>query len=240
MKPRGQEPSATFDAVYATVEPLPGWLTREQARCLFDAARGVPPGGTVVEIGSHHGRSTTVLAAAVAPGVRVVAIDPFPADWRYGSTGTEQALRANLAAAGLADRVEVRVSTSRAVRGTWAGPASLVYVDGKHDALSCRDDLRWSDHVPDGGWVLVHDAFSSLGVTAALLWTLPKSRRLRYVDRVGSLARLHVGRPTIADRLRPLRELPWFLRNLVVKLLLRARLPRAAALLGHRDTADPY
>ena len=46
---------------------------------------GRPARGRVVEIGSHHGRSTVVLAAAAC--AHVVAVDPFPPDWRYGGSG---------------------------------------------------------------------------------------------------------------------------------------------------------
>jgi hypothetical protein len=49
-----------------------------------------------------------------------------------------------------------------------------------------------------------------------------------------------VGSPSPADRWRLLAELPWWLRNLVVKVLLRLRLRPLARLLGHRDAADPY
>ena len=66
----------------------------------------------------------------------------------------------------------------------------LLYVDGKHDYWTVRDDLRWADRVPTGGTVLVHDAFSSFGVTLGLLRTLATSSDLAYVGRTGSLARL--------------------------------------------------
>jgi predicted O-methyltransferase YrrM len=229
-----------FEHVFATVEPLPGWLTREQARVLHDAAAAVPPGGRAVEVGSHHGRSAIVLAAGLPQGATLVAVDPFPPDWRYGADGTERAFRDNVARAGVAGRIELRVATSREVRETWTGRLDLVYVDGKHDHWTVRDDLRWADLVEPGGWVLVHDAFSSLGVTTALLRDLPLSRSLRYAGRTGSLARLQVASPTAADRLRLVAELPWWIRNLAVKVLLRLRLRPLARLLGHHDTADPY
>lgn len=231
-----------FAEAFALVGDVPGWLTADQARVLHDAAGAVAPGGRIVEIGSHHGRSTIVLAHAAGPGVRVVAVDPFPEDWRYGAAGTEQRLRANLAAAGVADRVEVRVTTSAAARADWAAgdPVDLLYVDGKHDYWTVRDDLRWAGLVPDGGTVVVHDAFSSLGVTLALLRDLLPARRLRYVGRTGSLARLEVGPPSLRDRGRVLTELPWWLRNLVVKVLLRLRLAPLARALGHHGADDPY
>ncbi|MCW2791482.1 MAG: hypothetical protein JWO76_580 [Nocardioides sp.] len=229
-----------FEAAFAAAEPIPGWLTRDQARDLYDAAAAVPPGGVVVEIGSHHGRSAVVLAAALPQGARLVAVDPFPDDWRYGAAGTEREFRAHVERAGVAGVVELRVATSREVRGGWSGRLDLVYVDGKHDYWTVRDDLAWVALVAPGGWVLVHDAFSSLGVTTALLRELLPSRSLRYAGRTGSLARLQVAPPSRADRARVLGQLPWWVRNLVVKVLLRLRLRPLARALGHGDAADPY
>jgi predicted O-methyltransferase YrrM len=232
--------AARFEDVFAAADPIPGWLTRDQARALYAAAGAVPPGGRIVEVGSHHGRSAVVLASGLPSGARLVAVDPFPNDWRYGAVGTEQRFRDNMQRLGVADAVNLLVATSRDVRRTWRGRLDLVYIDGKHDYWTVRDDLRWARLVEPGGWVLVHDAFSSLGVTTALLRELLGSRSIRYVDRIGSLARIQVSPPSVRDRLRPLTELPWWLRNLVVKVALRLRLRPVARVLGHHDEADPY
>jgi predicted O-methyltransferase YrrM len=229
-----------FADTWALAEPIEGWLTRDQAAVLFDSVRSLAPGSTVVEIGSHQGRSTVVLASALPEGGRVLAVDPFPAGWRYGGPDTRARLEEHLAAAEVGDRVEVVATTSRAARTSYRGGVALVYVDGRHDYWTVRDDLRWADRVPAGGTVLVHDAFSSLGVTLALLRTTPAARHLVYVGRTGSLARLEVRRPALADRLRPFGEVPWWARNLVVKVLLRLRLRAFARLLGHDLAEDPY
>lgn len=230
------DPVLDFDAAWRFASTIDGWLTEAQARMLYEVARAVAP-GRVVEIGSHLGRSTVVLAAS---GASVTAIDPFPDDWRYGRPDTERRMRGHLAGAGVDVRVDVRVATSRAVREDWDQPVRMVYVDGKHDMWSCLDDLRWTRFLRPGDAVLVHDAFSSLGVTLALLRDGATTDRHRYVGRTGSLARFEIGRPTVRDRVRVLEELPWFARNLVVKVLLRLRLRPLARLLGHSDTADPY
>lgn len=229
-------PLLEFEEAWSFASRVDGWLTEAQARTLYDAARAVAP-GRVVEIGSHLGRSTTVLAAS---GARVTAIDPFTGDWRYGRPDTEQRFRTHLAEAGVEARVDVRVATSRDVRAGWAQPVRLVYVDAKHDMWSCLDDLRWSRFLQAGDVVLVHDAFSSLGVTLAVLRDAVTTDRHRYVGRTGSLARFEIAHPSTGDRLRVLQEMPWFARNLVVKVLLRLRLRPIARLLGHRDIADPY
>jgi hypothetical protein len=66
------------------------------------------------------------------------------------------------------------------------------------------------------------------------------SRRLAYERRSDSQALFRVRRPTAADRLRILRELPWWIRNVCVKVLLRLRLHRVARFLGHDSPYDPY
>ena len=83
---------------------------------LFAAAAALAPGSTVVEIGSHQGRSTVVLASALSVGSRLVAIDPFDATWRYGAPDTRRLLADHLEVAQVAGRVEVRAETSRVER----------------------------------------------------------------------------------------------------------------------------
>jgi predicted O-methyltransferase YrrM len=234
------ESSPSFADTWARADTIEGWLTRDQAAVLFEAARSLPPGSTVVEIGSHQGRSTVVLASGLAVGGRVMAVDPFDADWRYGAPDTHTRLLEHLTAAGVVGKVDVVAATSRAARASYEGVVGLVYVDGRHDYRTVRDDLTWAARVPDGGVVLVHDAFSSIGVTLALLRTLPVARRLAYTGRTGSLARFEARRPRGGERWRALRELPWWGRNVVVKVLLRLRLRRVARLLGHELAADPF
>ena len=86
----------------------------------------------------------------------------------------------------------------------------------------------------DGAPLLLHDAFSSIGVTLAVVFHVLPGRTLRYLDRTGSLARFEVGVPSSRDRLRILRELPWFARNVVIKIALRV-----LRLFGFRRP-DPY
>jgi predicted O-methyltransferase YrrM len=236
---RALNTAGDFEAVWSRVEPVGGWLTRDQARALCDAVLALPPHATVVEVGSHQGRSTLALALA-RPDVRVVAVDPFEAGGKFGGPETLRVFETNLERTGVRARVEHVGERSGRALSRWRRPVDLVFVDGKHDVLSTLTDLRWADRLPPGGRVLVHDSFGSVGVTLALLVRVGPSRRLRYVGRVGSLATFERNRPTYADRLALLRQLPWFLRNVVVKGLLRLRLRGVARLLGHRDRADPY
>jgi hypothetical protein len=81
-------------------------------------------------------------------------------------------------------------------------------------------------------------------VTLALLRLLMLSRSFRYCGRTGSLAEYRReplrGAERARNALRQLAELPWFARNVVVKIALLLRLRPLAALLGHRSGNWPY
>jgi hypothetical protein len=231
-------PAPGFEDVFARADRIPGWLTRGQAERLFTEVRALRPGATVVEIGSHQGRSTVVLASA-REDLLVVAIDPFVGG-KFGGDLSRRQFEHHLREHGLEARVRHLAERSERVRPGWTDPVDLVYVDGKHDCWSAVEDLRWSRFLPPGGRVLLHDAFSSIGVTLAVLLSVLPRRELRYVGRVGSLATFERARPSMADRRRILAELPWWLRNVGIKLLLRLRLRPLARAVGHHDTYDPY
>jgi predicted O-methyltransferase YrrM len=224
----------TFDEAWAGARDVEGWLTEAQARRLFAAAARAAPHGRVVEIGSFRGRSAIVLAGA---GVEVVCIDPhagsdrgpqeIAADAERGAADLE-AFRANLARAGVADRVRHVRAFSGAALDEVSGPVDVLFVDGAHRFAPARADLvRWGGRVRAGGRMLVHDAWSSVGVTLALMATTVFGRRWRYVGREGSLAEfVREDVRGAGNAARQLRELPWFARNVAVKVLIVARLRR--------------
>ena len=230
-----------FAEIWATADDIPGWLTEAQAALLHEQARSLPAGATAVEIGSHRGRSTVVLAHALrsADG-RLVAIDPFVDGRLFGGRRTRDDFERHVSTAGFDDTVELVCDYSTEARPSWTRPFDLLYIDGKHDYWTLSDDLKWRVHLPEGAPVLVHDCFSSIGVTLGILRHVLPSRNLRYERRAGSLALFRVGRPDVRDRLRILAELPWWTRNVVLKVLLRLRLRPVARLLGHDSPYDPY
>ena len=120
---------------------------RRRPRGWRAAAARARPDGAVVEIGSFRGRSTVVLARAAGS---VVAIDPHAGSDRgpqeiaaEASRGDadHEAFHANLAAAGVADRVRHVRKFSADAHGDVAGPLSLLYVDGAHRFGPARADL---------------------------------------------------------------------------------------------------
>jgi predicted O-methyltransferase YrrM len=230
-----------FADAWALAEPVKGWMTEAQGRALWDAARRLEKGDVIVEIGSHQGRSTVVLGlAARTVGATVIAVDPFVDGRLFGGSPTRQRFEANIAAAGLSDVVELVCGYSTKLRPGWDRPFSLLYIDGKHDYWTYTDDLRWSAHLPPGAEILVHDCFSSIGVTLGTIAKVLFGRRYTYVDRTTSLARFRLAPPSGADRMRVIAQLPWFIRNVGIKVLLRLRLRPVARLFGHDSPYDPY
>jgi predicted O-methyltransferase YrrM len=228
-----------FDEAFDAARDVEGWLTEAQARRLWELARSVP-GGQVVEIGSFRGRSALVLAAGLHAGAWLVAIDPHTG----GDRGPQEiqaeagrgeddnrALHENLARAGVAGRVRHVRLPSDAALGSVDGEIDLLYVDGAHRFAPARQDLvHWGQRVRDGGTMLVHDSFSSIGVTLATLSAITFGAEWRYVGRTATLAEYRrerlSGAPRISNALRQLAQLPWFARNVTIKLLIVLRLHR--------------
>lgn len=232
--------SATFDDAWVAVRDVQGWLTEGQGRALFDAATACPAGGRIVEIGSFQGRSTIVLALAADPTVEVVAIDPHAGNDRgpqeidgFAEQAADDHARfeANLTAAGVRDRVTHLRKLSDDALADVTGPIDVLYVDGAHRYGPARADIRdWGAKVTEGGTLLIHDSFSSIGVTSAIVRELVPSRRFRYVGRSRSLA-IYRADPSL-DRsrsaLRQLAQLPWFAWNVAKKVLISAKVLRHA------------
>ncbi len=230
-----------FAGAWRLAQVIPGWLTEAQARVLWEAALRLPAGSRILEIGSHQGRSTTVLGtAARRVGATVVAIDPFIEGRLFGGKPTRKRFEQNIADAGLKGVVELIPGYSTELRPDWHRPIDLLYIDGKHDYWTFTDDLCWSAHLTPGGEILVHDSYSSIGVTSGILAKVLLGSRYTYQDRTGSLARFRATAPRPADRVRVLAEMPWFLHNVFIKVLLRLRLRPVAGVFGHDSPYDPY
>ncbi len=245
----------TFEETMLAVAAVDGWMTEGQARRLASAAARVPTGGRIVEIGSFRGRSTIVLASMSAEGVEVVAIDPHAGNDRgpqeiegYVAEAADdhQVFLANLRAAGVAHRVRHVRKFSDVAHVDVEGRIDVLYIDGAHRFAPARADIRdWGARVSDGGTMLIHDSFSSLGVTLAILRELVLGRRFRYVGRSRSLVEYRADLPSgVSSRLRnigrQLAQLPWFVLNLFIKVLLSLRLGGLLRKVVGREVEWPY
>ena len=243
-----------FPDVLTSVSCVDGWMTSDQASRLYDCAAELVCGARIVEIGSFRGRSLIVLASAAVEGVQIISVDPHAGGDRGPQEITSDqevgnqdflAYNFNLNAAGVRDRIDhIRKMSSGALNDV-EGPIDLLHIDGAHRFGPARADIKdWGDKVSDTGVMLIHDSFSSIGVTLALMTSTFLSRDWRYAGRTQSLAEyrretLNKSR-RVTNLIRQVAQVPWFVRNVVIKVLLSARLYPLTRLLGHKNRDWPY
>ena len=126
-----------------SVSPAQGKLLHLMARM-----RGAR---SILEIGTLGGYSTIWLARALDPGGRLVTLEVDP--------GHAAVARANLARAGVADRVALRegaaLDTLAALEREGAGPFDFVFIDA--DKPATPDYFRWAMRLCAPGAVIVVD-----------------------------------------------------------------------------------
>jgi predicted O-methyltransferase YrrM len=232
---------------------MQGWLRPAQGRRLWDLATAVGPHGSVVEIGSYQGKSTVILASAVNETAMVYAIDPHagndrgPGEWEGEAADGQTdhiAFMDNLRKVGVHERVAYVREFSQKAHHLVPGTIDLLYVDGAHGYAPALSDIgEWGDRVVEDGVMAIHDVYTSLFVSLAVMRSLWFSRRWQYLGRVRSLSvyrRADIGG---VARLRNVAaqavNVPWFLKNLVVRGLGAIGLVRLSRL-GHAPGGGVY
>lgn len=121
--------------------------------------------GEALEVGSAYGYSAIVMAKA---GANVTAVDPHAGEL----AGSLPQMTGNLAAYGVADRVNVIVAPSQQALPTLEfGIFGLVFIDGDHREETVVHDVTWARKLlRPGGVLLCHDWDEGTcpGVRAAL------------------------------------------------------------------------
>lgn len=124
-------------------DSVEGWLTPAEGELLFSLAASCPAGGTIVEIGSWKGKSTTWLAegAGQTSGIRIFAIDPHEPYLADPQADSLRDFRANLERLGLTALVTPIVARSEAAAVPFDQPIDLLFIDGDHEAGPVAADL---------------------------------------------------------------------------------------------------
>ena len=146
-------PDPSLDAAVAASEAAglpPIAITPNQGKLLELLAR-IHNAKSILELGTLGGYSTIWLARSLPPGGHLVTLEREP---RYA----EVAL-ANIANAGLADRVRVRVGpaleTLPKMQGEGAGPFDLIFIDA--DKQNYPGYLEWSLKLSRVGTLIIGD-----------------------------------------------------------------------------------
>jgi predicted O-methyltransferase YrrM len=117
-----------------------------QGKLLYLMARMVGA-RSILEIGTLAGYSTIWLGRALPPDGRLVTLELDPAH--------AEVARANLAAAGLEERVEVRVGPALDTLPRLEGPFDLAFIDA--DKVDSAEYLRWTLRLARPGTILILD-----------------------------------------------------------------------------------
>jgi predicted O-methyltransferase YrrM len=169
------ERSATeFRLALARAMRIQGFTSPIELSFLYHAVLALPGDGRVVEIGSYLGRSTAVLAHAVAQAERApaVAVDPHTGDLTVAGRpeDTHERFLQNMRAAGISPHVHPIHATSVAAAAAWTGePVELLFVDGLHTHEAVVADVEsWSPFLTAGACVVFDDYLVYPDVRAAL------------------------------------------------------------------------
>jgi predicted O-methyltransferase YrrM len=146
-------PDPLLDAAVAAGEAAelpPIAVTPNQGKLLELIAR-IHGTQSILELGTLGGYSTIWLARSLPPGGRLVTLEREP---RYA-----QVARANIAHAGLADMVELRVGpaldTLPELHAEGAGPFDLIFIDA--DKQNYPGYLEWSLKLSRVGTLIIGD-----------------------------------------------------------------------------------
>ena len=170
-RPDFERIEAIIDEGWRRVSGTTGYLSEREARFVMAAAALSPARGKNLEIGSFKGRSTVGIAYVTRElGLgKVVAVDPHtsPAstdpDLRgRGQTTSYDDFVANLQAAGVLDRVEIKRAYSYDLAREWKEPIRFLWIDGDHTYEGAKADLEmFKPFLADGAIVAMHDVLGT-------------------------------------------------------------------------------
>ena len=158
-------------------EAVKGFLPKNEAAALYDAAVAVEVDGPLLEVGSYCGKSSVYLGYAAQRIGRVLyALDHHrgseenQAGWEHhdselidkqkGVMDTLPYFRDAIFAAGLEHVVIALVGHSGVIARNWTTPLSFLFIDGGHGEEPAKADFNgWVPKVKEGGILAIHDVF---------------------------------------------------------------------------------
>lgn len=155
-----------------------GFMPDSEGRALYEAARTVRPGATLLEIGAWCGKSALYLGAGAQETSSVL----FSLDHHHGSEENQRGWehfdeslvdlydgrlntlphwQRSISAAGLEQTVVGLVGHSALISQHFAQPLDLLFIDGGHGHdVAWSDYVNWVPKISPGGLVAIHDVFA--------------------------------------------------------------------------------
>ena len=158
-------------------EAVKGFLPKNEAAALYDAAVAVEVDGPLLEVGSYCGKSSVYLGYAAQSIGRVLYAldhhrgseenqagwehhDPELIDKQKGVMDTLPYFRDAIFAAGLEHVVIALVGHSCVIARNWTTPLSFLFIDGGDGEEPAKADFNgWVPKVKEGGTLAIHDVF---------------------------------------------------------------------------------
>ncbi len=152
------------EAAVMLARSVPGLTWRDEIALLYRTVRDLKLPGNIAEIGSWKGRTAVAMGRALlergAQERRIFCIDPHMAG-EEGERSTLETFRMSVRSAGVQDVIEEMVMTSAEAACVLAQRDSrlaMVFIDGRHDEESVRQDIRaFLPLVARGGLIALHD-----------------------------------------------------------------------------------
>jgi predicted O-methyltransferase YrrM len=157
----------------ARASRVQGWTHTREAIALAEAARRLPAGAEIVEIGSFLGRSSILLAGArkLRGSGTVHCVDPFDSSGDAFSVPVYQQILGgdarsqrrrfddNVAAAGLTRYIDVIQGTAESAAATWTRPIDMLFLDGDQSPMGARSSFDcWEPFLKVGGTIALHNS----------------------------------------------------------------------------------
>jgi predicted O-methyltransferase YrrM len=154
-----------------------GFLSNDEALCLYELAREASRSGPCLEIGSYCGKSAAYIGMGCKENSSILFsidhhrgseeqqeghayFDPELLDCETGRIDTFNIFRKVITALSLEDTVVPIVAKSDVVAKSWATPLSMVFIDGGHTFEAVFKDYNcWVPHLLPGGYLVIHDIF---------------------------------------------------------------------------------
>ena len=154
---------------YRQISQIPTHVTMDERLFLYNAARALPAGSVIAEVGSYLGASTCFLASGGSSRIsKLYCIDTWENDaMSEGKKSTFDAFTQNTSK--FKDVIIALKGFSLDMAKLVNEPIDLLFIDGDHSYDAVASDLKaYLPKVKAGGMLLLHDWGWAEGVRSAV------------------------------------------------------------------------